>query len=128
MPIFHVNGEDPDAVVRVGEIAADYRAQFSSDVVIDLVGFRRHGHSEVDDPTITQPLLYARIKDHPPLSQIYASQNGLDAAVGVAPIRKEFEEAFAYCGQQSDSNIPCTINCRRIGRPMGVAATIPNTR
>jgi len=98
VPIFHVNGEDPDAVVRVGEIAADYRAQFSSDVVIDLVGFRRHGHSEVDDPTITQPLLYAKIKDHPPLSQIYAGQNGLDAAAGVAPIRKEFEEAFATAG------------------------------
>src|SRR6202051_1851272 len=77
VPIFHVNGEDPDAVVRVGQIAADYRAQLSSDVVVDLIGFRRHGHSEVDDPTITQPRLYAKIKDHPPLWQIYATQTGL---------------------------------------------------
>jgi 2-oxoglutarate dehydrogenase E1 component len=94
IPIFHVNGEDPDAVVRVGEIAADYRAQFASDVVIDLIGFRRHGHSEVDDPTITQPLLYAKIKDHPPLWQIYARQNGLDAASIVTQVRKEFDESF----------------------------------
>ena len=72
VPIFHVNGEDPDAVVRVGQIALDYRSAFGSDVVIDLIGYRRHGHSEVDDPTITQPLLYAKIKDHPQLWQIYA--------------------------------------------------------
>jgi 2-oxoglutarate dehydrogenase E1 component len=94
IPIFHVNGEDPDAVVRVGEIAADYRARFASDVVIDLIGFRRHGHSEVDDPTITQPLLYAKIKDHPPLWQIYARQNGFDAASTVAQVRKELDESF----------------------------------
>ena len=60
VPIFHVNGEDPDAVVRVGQMAVEYRNQFGSDVVIDLIGYRRHGHSEVDDPTITQPMLYAR--------------------------------------------------------------------
>jgi 2-oxoglutarate dehydrogenase E1 component len=94
VPIFHVNGEDPDAVVRVGEIAADYRTRFASDVVIDLIGFRRHGHSEVDDPTITQPLLYARIKDHPPLWQIYARKTGLDPAANLVQIRKEFQDAF----------------------------------
>src|SRR5712692_4401579 len=67
VPVFHVNGEDPEAVVRVGKLAAEYRAQFGSDVVVDLIGYRRHGHSEVDDPTITQPLLYERIKNHAPL-------------------------------------------------------------
>jgi len=94
VPIFHVNGEDPDAVVRVGEIAADYRTRFASDVVIDLIGFRRHGHSEVDDPTITQPLLYARIKDHPPLWQIYARKTGFNPAANLVQIRKEFQDAF----------------------------------
>ena len=73
IPIFHVNGEDVDAVVRVGRMALDYRYTFGSDVVIDLIGYRRHGHSEVDDPTITQPLLYKAIKEHPPLWQIYAA-------------------------------------------------------
>ena len=58
IPIFHVNAEDVDAVLRVGRMAAEYRYTFASDVVIDLIGYRRHGHSEVDDPTITQPLLY----------------------------------------------------------------------
>ena len=67
VPVFHVNAEDPDAVVRMGRLAAEYRAKFGSDVVVDIIGYRRHGHSEVDDPTITQPLTYERIKNHPPL-------------------------------------------------------------
>ncbi len=74
VPVFHVNAEDVDAVVRVARIAAEYRYKFQSDVVVDLIGFRRHGHSEVDDPTITQPILYRLIKEHPPLWEIY-SQN-----------------------------------------------------
>ena len=76
IPIFHVNGEDPDAVVRVAQIALEYRYTFRRDVVVDLIGYRRHGHSEVDDPTITQPLVYRRIKEHPPLWQIYAERIG----------------------------------------------------
>ena len=73
VPIFHVNAEDVDAVVRVARIAAEYRYKFHSDVVVDLIGFRRHGHSEVDDPTITQPRLYRLIKEHPPLWKIYSA-------------------------------------------------------
>jgi 2-oxoglutarate dehydrogenase E1 component len=95
IPIFHVNGEDPDAVVRVGQMALEYRQAFGSDVVVDLIGYRRHGHSEVDDPTITQPLLYARIKDHPPLWQIYAKQTGADTAPTVNAVRDELEAAHA---------------------------------
>ncbi len=93
VPIFHVNGEDPDAVVRVGQIALEYRSAFGSDVVIDLIGYRRHGHSEVDDPTITQPLLYAKIKDHPQLWQIYAKQIGADPSATVTAVRNELESA-----------------------------------
>ncbi|HKI00828.1 MAG TPA: 2-oxoglutarate dehydrogenase E1 component [Thermoanaerobaculia bacterium] len=77
VPIFHVNGEDPDAVARVAQMAVDYRYAFKSDVVVDLIGFRRHGHSEVDDPTITQPLLYKKIQVHPPLWRLYAKAIGL---------------------------------------------------
>src|SRR5260221_379829 len=80
VPIFHVNAEDPDAVVRIGHLAAEYRAEFNSDVVIDLIGYRRHGHSEVDDPTITQPRLYERIKSHPPLWKSYSEHTGIAAA------------------------------------------------
>ena len=92
VPVLHVNAEDPDAVVRMGRLAAEYRAKFGSDVVVDIIGYRRHGHSEVDDPTITQPLTYERIKNHPPLWKIYAQRTGIDAtAVGDA-VRKEYEE------------------------------------
>jgi 2-oxoglutarate dehydrogenase E1 component len=91
VPVFHVNAEDPDAVVRVGALAAEYRSKFGSDVVVDLIGYRRHGHSEVDDPTITQPRLYERIKNHPQLWKIYAERIGLDPAQTVEAIRKEYE-------------------------------------
>jgi 2-oxoglutarate dehydrogenase E1 component len=94
IPIFHVNGEDVDAVVRVARIATEYRYKFGTDVVIDLIGYRRHGHSEVDDPTITQPLLYKKIKEHPPLWEIYADDIGAtDAPAQAAAIRAEFESA-----------------------------------
>src|SRR5277367_5732623 len=91
VPVFHVNCEDPDAVVRVGAIAAEYRSKFGSDVVVDLIGYRRHGHSEVDDPTITQPRLYELIKNHAPLWKIYAQHIGVDPAQAVEAIRNEYE-------------------------------------
>ncbi|HVO59688.1 MAG TPA: 2-oxoglutarate dehydrogenase E1 component [Terriglobales bacterium] len=99
VPIFHVNSEDVDAVVRVAHIALEYRYAFGSDVVIDLIGYRRHGHSEVDDPTVTQPLLYKAIKDHPPLWEIYAEDIGAqDTEARVAKIREEFEAAQKKAG------------------------------
>ena len=93
IPIFHVNAEDPDAVVRVAALAVEYRYTFKTDVVIDLIGYRRHGHSEVDDPTITQPLRYAKIKDHPPLYEIYAKKLGVDVSSRVKELQTEFAEA-----------------------------------
>jgi 2-oxoglutarate dehydrogenase E1 component len=92
VPIFHVNGEDPDAVVRIGRLATEYRATFGSDVVVDIIGYRRHGHSEVDDPTITQPKLYERIKNHAQLWKIYADNTGIDPAEIAEKVRKEYEE------------------------------------
>src|ERR1700675_2753203 len=92
VPIFHVNAEDPDEVVRVGKIAAEYRAKFGSEVVVDIIGYRRHGHSEVDAPTITQPLLYERIKNHAPLWKIYAERTGIDATATAEAVRVEYEE------------------------------------
>src|SRR6202521_672349 len=100
IPIFHVNGEDVDAVVRVARLATEYRYKFGTDVVIDLIGYRRHGHSEVDDPTITQPLLYKRIKEHPPLWEIYADDIGAtDAPAQAAAIKAEFESAQKDAGK-----------------------------
>jgi 2-oxoglutarate dehydrogenase E1 component len=94
IPIFHVNGEDVDAVMRIARIATEYRYKFGSDAIVDLIGYRRHGHSEVDDPTVTQPLMYKAIKEHPPLYQIYAKQIGTEnMADQVAAVKREFEAA-----------------------------------
>ena len=92
IPIFHVNAEDPDAVLRIAKAAVEYRYTFHNDVVIDLIGYRRHGHSEVDDPTITQPVRYARIKEHPPLHEIYAKRIGVDNSKRVQEITTEIGE------------------------------------
>jgi 2-oxoglutarate dehydrogenase E1 component len=93
IPIFHVNGEDPDAVVRVARWAVEYRATFHSDVVVDLIGYRRHGHSEVDDPTITQPLLYRAIESRPPTYEIYAQRLGVDVTELVIRLRESLSAA-----------------------------------
>jgi 2-oxoglutarate dehydrogenase E1 component len=93
IPIFHVNSEDPDAVARVGRLAAEYRYAFGTPVLVDLIGYRRHGHSEVDDPTITQPLRYRKIDAHPPLWEIYSEKIGVDAAPIVQRVRTELDAA-----------------------------------
>ncbi|MBF0193943.1 MAG: 2-oxoglutarate dehydrogenase E1 component [Magnetococcales bacterium] len=73
-PIFHVNGDDPEAVVHVARIATEYRQEFSQDVVIDMFCYRRHGHNEGDEPAFTQPLMYKTIANHPTTRQIYADK------------------------------------------------------
>ncbi len=73
-PIFHVNGDDPEACVRVTRLALEYRRAFKKDVVIDMFCYRRHGHNEGDEPSYTQPLLYKKIKQHPSVRQLYAER------------------------------------------------------
>ncbi len=95
IPIFHVNAEDPDAVVRAARIATDYRYEFASDVVVDLIGYRRHGHSEIDDPTMTQPQLYATIQKRRPLWQDYAERAELPAEELDAVAKEIWDEISA---------------------------------
>ena len=71
-PIFHVNGDDPEAVVYAAKVATEYRQMFGKDVVVDMFCYRRFGHNEGDDPTMTSPLMYAKIKDHISTREIYS--------------------------------------------------------
>src|SRR5437870_8489828 len=73
-PIFHVNGDDPEACLLAVEIAMEYRQKFHKDVFVDLVCFRRQGHNEADEPMITQPLMYKRIREHPGTRALYAQR------------------------------------------------------
>jgi 2-oxoglutarate dehydrogenase E1 component len=114
IPIFHVNAEDPDAVVRVGRIALDYRYEFGTPVVVDLVGYRRHGHSEVDDPTITQPSRYRKIEAHPEMWQIYAERIGADPERTVERVREELDAA-----QKEAQEIEKSPPMRRLPRYWG---------
>jgi 2-oxoglutarate dehydrogenase E1 component len=90
-PIFHVNGDDPEACVFATRLAIAYRQAFNNDVVIDLWCYRRHGHNEGDEPTFTQPLMYKRIKDHTPVVKLYAQR-----LIGEQVITQEgFDEQYA---------------------------------
>ncbi len=73
-PIFHVNGDDPEAAIRAAEIALEYRQTFKKDVVIDMMCYRRHGHNEADDPSYTQPIMYRKIRRQPSVATLYAER------------------------------------------------------
>jgi len=97
-PIFHVNGDDPEAAIRVAQIAFDYRQQFKKDVVIDMFCYRRWGHNEADDPSYTQPIMYRKIKEHPAVGRQYGERlvrEGVLAAEDVAALRKGFASGLS---------------------------------
>ncbi|MGQ0651801.1 MAG: 2-oxoglutarate dehydrogenase E1 component [Betaproteobacteria bacterium] len=106
-PIFHVNGDDPEAVLFVTQLASDFRKQFHKDVVIDIVCFRKLGHNEQDEPFITQPLMYKKISQHPGTRALYADKlvaQGVVAAQAPEAMIKRYRDTLD-AGQQSVSPV-----------------------
>ncbi|MES2472633.1 MAG: 2-oxoglutarate dehydrogenase E1 component [Pseudomonadota bacterium] len=112
-PIFHVNGDDPEAVVHATRIAIEFRQKFKKDVVLDMICYRRFGHNESDEPAFTQPLMYRVIKDHPSTLQLYTSKlvkegtltQGEADAMGATFIEKldqEFEASKSHLPNRAD--------------------------
>lgn len=144
-PIFHVNGDDPEAVVFVSQVALDFRQKFNKDVVIDMVCYRRHGHSEADEPAATQPQMYTKIKAHALVSEVYAQRliqqgitseeqvremvkhyrNRLDAgeSVAVRIVTEHFEKPFwvdwtLYLNAKDEGPVATTVSRAQIEKLM----------
>ncbi len=112
-PIFHVNGDDPEAVTFVTKVATEFRQKFKRDVVIDMWCYRRFGHNESDEPSFTQPLMYAKIAGHPPVSELYAARLQAEGVIDgrflpeaiaayTAKLEGDFETAASYQANKAD--------------------------
>ena len=102
-PIFHVNGDDPEATVHVARIAVEYRQRFKKDVVVDMFCYRRHGHNEADEPAFTQPAMYRNIASHPTTRQIYASKLINESVLTPAESDKIVDDFTAHLEAEFDA-------------------------
>ncbi|MEQ6916725.1 2-oxoglutarate dehydrogenase E1 component [Halomonas aquatica] len=151
-PIFHVNGDDPDAVLHATQVALDYRQQFKRDVVIDLVCYRRRGHNEADEPSGTQPMMYSKIKDHPSSRTRYVERlvkegllsdddakammekyrddllagNHVANALVQKPNKSLFVDWTPYLGHEWTGHVDTRVEMKRLQRLAGKMCEIPD--
>lgn len=123
-PILHVNGDDPEAVVHVAGLAWEYRDRYKRDVVIDLVGYRRWGHNEGDEPSYTQPLMYAKIKAHTSVGQLYSEQVVRASLFPREEVDKIWAEKKAQMQREGDGGALGQIARRQpvVSQPVDAAA------
>ncbi|TKD50860.1 2-oxoglutarate dehydrogenase E1 component [Sphingomonas baiyangensis] len=138
-PIFHVNGDDPEAVTYACKMAIEFRQKFGRDIVIDMWCYRRFGHNEGDEPSFTQPLMYKAIRQHPPVSEVYATrlrdQKVIDGEFVTGHVKKvtdELEESFEaaksykpnkvdwFAGRWSGLHVPADEETARRGVETGI--------
>jgi 2-oxoglutarate dehydrogenase E1 component len=114
-PIFHVNGDDPEAVAYVAQIAVDYRMTFKKDVIIDIICYRRYGHNEADEPAATQPMMYKKIRSQGSVAKVYEDrllEQGVIEPGEAAALTSEYREALKQ-GQQVAMSIVCPLVDRK---------------
>jgi 2-oxoglutarate dehydrogenase E1 component len=122
-PIFHVNGDDPEACVRVAELAFEYRQKFHKDVVIDMVCYRRHGHNEGDDPSYTQPLMYKAIAERRSVRKLYVEalvkrgELSVEEAEGALA---DFQSKLQAALDETRAHAPEPVKAAKPPKPMGV--------
>src|SRR6056297_340006 len=122
-PIFHVNGDDPEACVRVAKLAWEYRSTFNKDVVIDMVCYRRHGHNEGDDPSYTQPLMYKAISDRRSVRKLYVESLVKRGDITVEEAEQalvDFHDKLQVALDETRSQAPGPMKAPRPPKPLGV--------
>jgi 2-oxoglutarate dehydrogenase E1 component len=127
-PIFHVNGDDPEACVHVAELAWEYRQRFHKDVVIDMVCYRRYGHNEGDDPSYTQPLMYKAISERRSVRKLYVESLVRRGDITVDEAEQalaDFQAKLQVALDETRSQAPPTITVPKPPRPLGVLPHIP---
>ena len=127
-PIFHVNGDDPEACVRVAQLAFEYRQTFHKDVVIDMVCYRRYGHNEGDDPSYTQPLMYKAISERRSVRKLYVEalvKRGELTVEEAEGALADFQNKLQVALDQTRAQAPSVFKAPRPPKPLGVLAHVP---
>ena len=127
-PIFHVNGDDPEACVRVARMAWEYRQQFHKDVVIDMVCYRRHGHNEGDDPSYTQPLMYKAIAERRSVRKLYVEtlvKRGDITVDEAEQALSDFQSKLQVALDETRAQAPTAVKAAKPPKPLGVLPHIP---